>query len=601
MNKVKLSYFKYSLILASLLSITTLIVSIFSPVFDRRLIFMFFYTVSLNFALLLGLAFLGNWKKTFIGHINKEKLFVGITFIYSFFYVVSNLIFLFTSQSAQLQTLFFSYKVRTETTVAIYAFFFFLFLFLLTFFFSKKFNFVYIGKDKRLFAKRIFLISIVVFLVCAFIISSYLGIFNPIVSLYNEGNVIYVKSDSIGGNFIFEETSKLSNPNVVFILMDAVTFDRFGSYGYPRNVSPNIDSLASKGFIFENAYATATHSDYSQPGYLSSRYMLVNNYRNFFEVNHNRVFIWDVFKKSNYSTAYISSQDDLWAGMDKYFNFSSLDYYTHSLTDGETDYGMGLEKKDYDHKTLDKSIDWLEKQANETENPFFLYLNFQATHQPLAFPEEYNFEWEDDIDDGKTVDRADNALKYVDLQIGKLLNYLDENDLRENTVFVISSDHGHDWYARHHITGHGKSIYNEELQVPLIFYFPDLNSRIIEKRVSHIDVLPTLFYLLNISYNEQDFIGKPMRENGRFFFYVQSHKYLIGMIKGDLKLIIDLNRNLVEVYDLKNDSSEEYNLVDSKNYDLEILELLMWHNCQLNYFSVKKPPEELKFYCDSFT
>jgi hypothetical protein len=73
------------------------------------------------------------------------------------------------------------------------------------------------------------------------------------------------------------------------------------------------------------------------------------------------------------------------------------------------------------------------------------------------------------------------------------------------------------------------------------------------------------------------------------------------MIKGDLKLIIDLNRNLVEVYDLKNDSSEEYNLVDSKNYDLEILELLMWHNCQLNYFSVKKPPEELKFYCDSFT
>ena len=122
----------------------------------------------------------------------------------------------------------------------------------------------------------------------------------------------------------------------------------------------------------------------------------------------------------------------------------------------------------------------------------------------------------------------------------------------------------------------------------------------IEERVSHIDFLPTLFTMLNFDFSEEDFFGKPMKTNGRFFFYTQSHKYLIGMIKGDLKIIIDLNRNLVEIYDLKEDATEKFSRAYTKQYDSEILELLMWHYCQLNYFSPEEPDRELEGYCEPF-
>tara|TARA_Y100000310_G_scaffold311138_1_gene357148 strand:+ start:63 stop:1862 length:1800 start_codon:yes stop_codon:yes gene_type:complete len=598
MKQVKISYFKYGLILASVLSFITLIVSFFAPVFDRRLIFMFFYTTSLNFTFFLSLSFLANWKNLFINSKHKETLFIGLTFLYSFFYIVSNLTFIFTSQSTHLQTLLFSYQVRQGFIVLLYVLIFLAFLAFFSSFFSRKIKFIYSGKKKRSLAKYALFISLFFLLFFLFIVPQHLGVFNRIVSTYNEGNPIYIEYPIAEGELLFETNSNLNNPNVIFILMDAVTFDRFGSYGYSRNVTPNMDLLASNGIVFKNAYATATHSDYSQPGYLSSRYMLVNDYRNFFNNDLKKYFVWDIFKEANYSTAYISSQNDLWAGMNNYFNFDSLDYYSHSLTDGETDYGKGLEKKDYDHKTLDKALRWMNGEVDET--PFFLYLNFQATHKPLAFPEQYNLEWTDGLENDTFVDLADNALRYIDLQVAKLMEHLRDSGKIDNTVFIISSDHGHDWYARHGITGHGKSVYDEELKVPLIFYFPDLIPRVISERVSQIDVVPTILDLLNMSYEEDYFIGKSMSKNNRFFFYVQSHKYLIGMIKGDTKVIIDLNRNLAEVYDLENDPLEMNNLINSKNYDSEVLELLMWHNCQLNYFSVENPPEELSNYCNFF-
>ena len=218
----------------------------------------------------------------------------------------------------------------------------------------------------------------------------------------------------------------------------------------------------------------------------------------------------------------------------------------------------------------------------------------------MVFPNEYEIEWNDNNTYNSEVDRADSALYYVDLQIGRLLTDLEENGKAENTVIIFSTDHGHDWYSKHYIKGHGKSIYDEELKVPLIFYIPDLKAQKIEERVSHIDVLPTVLTLMQIDYNETEFIGKPMSENRRFFFYTQSHKYLIGMMNGDNKTIIDLNRNLVEVYDLSISPEERGNLVYKKQNDEDILELLMWHHCQLNYFSVDKPDLGLAQYCENF-
>tara|TARA_Y100000310_G_scaffold227367_1_gene229619 strand:- start:959 stop:2284 length:1326 start_codon:yes stop_codon:yes gene_type:complete len=373
-------------------------------------------------------------------------------------------------------------------------------------------------------------------------------------------------------------TQSFNSPNVIFILLESVSAERLGTYGYERSVSPNIDSLANKSIVFERAYTTSTHSDYAQPGLLSSRYLYANKLRNTFSYSNPRLFIWDVFKQANYTTAYFSSQDDRWQSMNSYLNFENLDTYSYSLTDGHTDYGTGLAKKDFDHKTADSALNWLE--TKNSSQPFFLYLNFQATHNPNAYPPQFtHFTPETDIN------KYDNSLHYVDLQIGRILKYLEKNNLSD-TVVTITSDHGHDLKNRHSLPGHGFSIYNEELLVPAIAYFPGVPPTRVNSSVSHIDFVPSLIDLLGLPI-PNEFQGTVMKEGRPIYFVTQSHRYKIGQLLGDIKTIIDLNKKQVEVYNLTSDPYE-LNNINSKQYNGHVLQLLFWHHCQLSYHSKEK-------------
>ncbi len=223
------------------------------------------------------------------------------------------------------------------------------------------------------------------------------------------------------------------------------------------------------------------------------------------------------------------------------------------------------------------------------------FSSFQATHNPLSYPEEYATYKPDKIIDlqlftiGKKneINRYDNALLYVDKQVGKITNFLEENNLMNNTIIMITSDHGHDLEARHDITGHGKSIYNEELIVPAIIYLPNVEPMTVDDRVSHIDFLPTFIDLLGYDI-PKEFQGEIMREGRPIYFVTQSHKYIIGMIKNNTKIILDINRQLIEVYDLSNDPLELNNIYEKGEYTDEILQLLFWHHCQKDYYKNHK-------------
>lgn len=614
---MRISYFVFSISLAIFLSLLTLITTLLSPVIDLRLIYVFFYFSFLNFFLLLLLAFFANSNIRFFGHTLRKSFFVSLSFIYALGYIISSISYLTTLQTTREQTLLFLFKINPLGMTIFYIIITLVFSFFIILFLYRIFDFKIVEKTKSI--KILIILSLVLLLFLSYFVYSWIGLYNPILKSYNRGDIIFIKPENVHGNFLINETIN-SKPNVLFILVDSVSSERVSSYGYVRNVSPNIDSLTRNGVLFKNAYSTATHSDYAQPGLLSSKYMLVNNVRNFFNRDNPRSFIWDVFKMNNYSTAYISSQDDNWADMYKYFNFSSLDYYSYSLTDDSYDYGGGLAKKDYDHKTIDKTLSWLDDylvnnldsysivnnngnlsvEKIASRDPFFLYVNLQATHEPLAFPNQYLVNWNDTLDHSEDSERADSALHYVDLQVGRILDYLNKHNLSDNTLIVFSADHGHDWYSRHYIYGHGKSVYDEELKVPLIIYFPKFNEEVIDSKVSQINLVPTLANIINLSYEEDYFFGKPMQDGERFFFYAQNHKYLIGMVHGNIKVIADLNRNLVEVYNLEEDPFEKHNLVYSKKYDYFILELLMWHYCQLNYFSANSQNSNLAEYCDPF-
>jgi arylsulfatase A-like enzyme len=393
----------------------------------------------------------------------------------------------------------------------------------------------------------------------------------------------------------------LDKPNFIIIMLESIPAEHLKIYGYERDLTPNIDYLAKRGIVFNNAYSTASHSDYAQTSFLSSRYAFTNNYRNFFDKDYPREFIWDILKDYDYNQAYISSQNDHWANMINYYNTTNLDLYSYSLTDENWDYGSGNARKDYDEKTINKSIDWISKN----ENPFFLYINLQATHHPYSYPENNSLFKPDNVSSSTTyfnidesdynasINAYDNSIVYVDKQIGVLLEYLrDDRKILGKTVVVITSDHGQIFERRHGNIRHGFGVYNEEVRIPLIFYIPHKPPRTINEKVRHLDVIPTMLDIANFP-QSKEFQGKPMIENQDIFLTAQNQNFKLGLVKDDIKYMIDGFNYIPEVYNLTQDPYEQNNLIKNKKDELYYYikygnVLYSWVNCQLNYYEKEK-------------
>ena len=96
----------------------------------------------------------------------------------------------------------------------------------------------------------------------------------------------------------------------------------------------------------------------------------------------------------------------------------------------------------------------------------------------------------------------DAEIMYVDSHIGKLLRKLDELGIKDDTLIIITADHGEEFYE-HGSFGHSETLYQEIIRVPLMIYYPkEFEPQRIEKRVSLVDVFPTILDTLQIEIPE---------------------------------------------------------------------------------------------------
>ncbi len=412
------------------------------------------------------------------------------------------------------------------------------------------------------------------------------------------------------GEKILDFSLDIEKPNIIFIMLESISADHITPYGYDRNITPNMEEFSKRAFLFEKAYSTSAHSDYSQTAFLSSRYPLTNDYRNFFDISYPREFIWDVLDRNNYTSLYISSQDDNWANMINYYNLDTLDFYHYSLSDGTYDYGSGNARKDYDEDATKVVIEKLE----DVDSPFFLYVNFQGSHYPYSYPENNslfsddevslftNYFYIDETDYESSLNRYDNSIFYVDAQVGLILDYLEDKNLFEDTIIVITSDHGEILEPRHGNLRHGFGVYEEEVNVPLMIYFPGKEPEIVEERVRHLDVVPTILDIANISLSKE-FQGEHMTKSKEIFLVTQIQTFKLGLIKNNVKYVLDGLNYVSEVYDLINDPDEQNNLVktpkDEKFYYSKYGYILYrWYNCQVKYYEKEKYLKGKKINCN---
>lgn len=307
-----------------------------------------------------------------------------------------------------------------------------------------------------------------------------------------------------------------SRPNVVWILIDTLRRDHLGSYGYERNTSPHIDALAKNGVLFEQHFSQGPNTLESVPSYMTGKYFpvyLQNNY--FFDIwfmkerPEDELLASEILGKNGYTTGMFSASP--W--------FTSASRLGRSFDHFEPIITTNLQTTP-DYREMNPGIyDWIEAQKDET---FFAYIHTLDAHEPhLGF--NTNTEWLDpnfpserDVTlrfwRGGPYDEADQAhlrnlydggVSYADYTVRTIMDHLKALDILENTIVVISSDHG-EILATDGITlGHPSTGIEDELfEVPLIMSGPGLpkGSRF-GQRTENVDILPTLVDLLDLEHD----------------------------------------------------------------------------------------------------
>jgi arylsulfatase len=324
----------------------------------------------------------------------------------------------------------------------------------------------------------------------------------------------------------------------LLVTIDTLRADHLSCYGYERETSPHLDALAAEGVLFERALSTSgstlpAHLSIftgllpHQHGFLSNKRALMGPY----QPAPGRTTAAQVFAEAGYTTWAVVSGNTVKRPTGIHSGFQVWDQ-------PET-----LHRKGEDTSAIARSL--LARYAEEgARRPFFLWVHFWDVHEPNDPPEPYRSMFRadakmDELLHERRVDAArlqerftpteiarlfdpelvipllkgeelpvppidqdrvrslydayDGSIRYVDDQIGLLLEDLETHGLGAETIVAVVADHGqalgqHDWLE------HGR-VQREEVHVPMILRFP--GDRIAQRRretrlVSTIDLLPTI-------------------------------------------------------------------------------------------------------------
>jgi arylsulfatase A-like enzyme len=243
------------------------------------------------------------------------------------------------------------------------------------------------------------------------------------------------------------------------------------------------------------------------------------------------------------------------------------------------------------------------------DEPWGVYVNFQMTHFPYKLPPGARGPFAPATPDPKTFrylsypeselesaqNRYDNALRYVDEQVGQLYDALVKSDQIDNTIIVLTSDHG-ELFHQHGMVTHGRSLYEAEARVPLLIHWPStVRPRASDAPVSHLDILPTLAELIGVaphpafqgeSFAEPELVDP---ERKAIFLNIQGMRTVEGIVCWPYKLIKARQQRHPELYDLSRDPREQEDLFFKDSERVTRLEHLLkaQMSAQLHYHHPK--------------
>jgi arylsulfatase A-like enzyme/Tfp pilus assembly protein PilF len=349
--------------------------------------------------------------------------------------------------------------------------------------------------------------------------------------------------------------------NVLLITIDTIRPDRLSCYSQKHLKTPHIDALASRGVLFERAFA---HNPTTLPSHTNILLGTTSLYHGVhdnskFKVSGDFLTLAEHLKAKGYATgAFIGAFP-----LDSRFGLSQgFDVYDENYSSGNALAFTPPERKA--GAVVEAAIDWLATQRSK----WFSWIHIWDPHTMYSPPEPFLTEFKEDPYSGEVA--------YVDSELGKLFEYLERRDLLGNTLIVLTGDHGESLGEHGELT-HSYFAYNSTVWVPLIIAAPGLDPRRLPCDVCHVDIFPTICDILHI--DKPPYLqgmslvpsmqGKKLPKRSIYIesmdpYYNSGGAPLRGFIEEGEKF---LDSPLPEFYDLKTDFDEKNNLV--QQIDLE--------------------------------
>jgi len=349
--------------------------------------------------------------------------------------------------------------------------------------------------------------------------------------------------------------------NIVIILVDTLRPDHLGFFGYERDLSPRMDALAAESVVFDRVYAQAPHTPRSIPSIFTSRYAS--------HIDFER-------PRSNYPVLR-DSNETIFEQLD------GLGYYTLGVSSHyyfEPERGMAQGFDEWDNRgstsisetntaiVAPEILSNLEEHVPNlvaSESPFCLFVHYFEPHSRWMWhPDQVDYE-RGPRGRQRHINNYDSEIAFVDDYVGATLDLLSENGLLEDSIVVLTSDHGEGFNEHGHYF-HGQTVYDEVIRVPLMIKMPEHEPRRITVPVSLLDLGPTLLELIGAPIPES-FEGRPLFSQlddlapvdifSELLPYSNYNEHLLALVAGDEKLIYNVGSRRYELFDLAVDPGEQ--------------------------------------------
>lgn len=298
-------------------------------------------------------------------------------------------------------------------------------------------------------------------------------------------------------------------PNVLLLVLDTVRAASLSLYGYSRPTSPTLDQLGQRGVVFDQALSTAPWTLPSHASIFTGRWPHELTTSWFRPLDRSDSTLAEALSARGYATGgfvanliYAHSETGLGRGFQRYRDFRfglGLVLRSCTLTRRITDSRL-LRTLTGSDEVLGRKpaatvnaefLDWLDGAG---QRPFFGFLNYFDAHDPYLPPEDWflriaGYARPNHLSPLRRLgirqrkdrmrpedirlerDSYDASIAWLDHEIGRLLAELERRGLRENTIIVVTSDHGEE-FGEHGVFLHGHSLYRDALHVPLIIVAP---------------------------------------------------------------------------------------------------------------------------------